>query len=148
MGTFFQKIMPSEAALDFRIPPQPRLCRVVREGVADFGRAHGVPEDDLGHFLIALGEALANAIEHARAAKPIEISCRVSRERIVATVRDDGVGFPGEPPVAPQLPEASAERGRGLPMMQRCSDIFAVQSVPGEGTAVIVGRYLRNLNVA
>ncbi len=140
--------MPTEAALDFRIPPHPRLARVVREGVAEFGRAHGVPEDDLGHFLIALGEALANAIEHARAAKPIEIACRVGPERIIATVRDDGVGFPGEPPAFPELPEVSAERGRGLPMMRRCSDIFAVQSVPGKGTAVVVGRYLHKLNVA
>jgi anti-sigma regulatory factor (Ser/Thr protein kinase) len=140
--------MSTEAALDFRIPPHPRLCRVVREGVADFGRAHGVPEEDLAHFLIALGEALANAMEHARAAKPIEIACRVSPERILATVRDDGVGFLGEPSPSPELPGALEERGRGLPIMRRCSDIFAVQSVPGEGTAVIVGRYLRKLSVA
>jgi anti-sigma regulatory factor (Ser/Thr protein kinase) len=107
-----------------------------------------VPDDDLGHFLIALGEALANAIEHARAAKPIEIECRVGPERIVATVRDDGVGFKGDPSAIGELPEASAERGRGLPMMRRCSDIFAVQSVPGQGTAVVVGRYLRGLSIA
>jgi anti-sigma regulatory factor (Ser/Thr protein kinase) len=98
--------------------------------------------------MIALGEALANAIEHARAERPIEISCRVNGERIVATVRDEGIGFDDEAIAAPSgrlpdLPESSAERGRGLPIMRRCSDIFAVQSEPGKGTAVVFGRYLR-----
>jgi hypothetical protein len=27
--------------------------------------------------------------------------------------------------------------------MRRCTDIFAVHSVPGRGTAVVLGRYLR-----
>jgi hypothetical protein len=27
--------------------------------------------------------------------------------------------------------------------MRRCTDIFAVHSLPGKGTAVVLGRYLR-----
>ncbi|HMD02047.1 MAG TPA: ATP-binding protein [Candidatus Baltobacteraceae bacterium] len=134
-----------EAVLDFRILPQPQLCRAVREGISDFARAHNVSEDDLGVFLSALGEALANAIEHARATAPIEISCRVSGDRITATVQDGGVGFEANGEPNTDLPETSAERGRGFAIMRRCSDIFAVRTVPGEGTAVLVGRYLRKL---
>jgi anti-sigma regulatory factor (Ser/Thr protein kinase) len=136
--------MPNaEAVLDFRVAPQPHLSRLVRERVFDFARNHGVGEDDLAYFLTALGEAVANAIEHARAQQPILVEVRVDGDRIVATVADNGVGFPTAPPLDPDLPDANAERGRGLPIMRRCSDIFALHSEPGEGTAVIVGRYLR-----
>lgn len=133
----------TEAVLDFRVSPQPHLSRVVRAGVSDFAREHGVAEEDLGCFLTALGEALANAIEHSRADKLIEIEIRVGADRIVATVRDNGVGFESDLVVEPGLPDPTAERGRGLPIMRRCSDIFALKSIPGKGTAVVLGRYLR-----
>ncbi len=134
----------SDAVLDFRVPPEPHLSRVVREGVATFARSHGVGEDDLSHFLTALGEALANAMEHARAQQPLTVEVRLSDDRIVATVQDNGVGFPSARTIVePQLPNLDSERGRGLPIMRRCSDIFAVESTPGQGTAVMLGRYLR-----
>jgi anti-sigma regulatory factor (Ser/Thr protein kinase) len=136
----------AEAVLDFRVAPQPHLSRIVRERVIDFARNHGVGEDDLAYFLTALGEAVANAIEHARAEQPILVEVRVDRDRIVATVQDNGIGFPTAPTVEPDLPDVHAERGRGLPIMRRCSDIFALHSEPGQGTAVVVGRYLRRRN--
>ncbi len=134
---------PDEAIVDFRVAPQAHLSRVVREGVMDFARSHGVCEDDLAHFLTALGEALANAIEHARAEGPIVIEVRVRHDRILASVQDNGIGFASQLVVDPQLPTPDAERGRGLPIMRRCCDIFALNSSPGKGTAVVLGRYLR-----
>ncbi len=132
-----------DAVLDFRVPPQPHLSRVVREGVTDFARAHAVGEDDLAHFLTALGEAIANAIEHSHASAAIEIEVRIGDDRILATVQDTGIGFDPGLITEPSLPDPTAERGRGLPIMRRCSDIFAVKSQPGQGTAVVLGRYFR-----
>ena len=134
----------SETVLEFRVPPEPNLSRVVRERVADCARSRGVDDADLDHFLTALGEALANAMEHARALEPLRVEVRLSVDRIVATVQDAGVGFASPQALAePKLPGADSIRGRGLPIMRRCSDIFAVNSTPGKGTAVVVGRYLR-----
>lgn len=132
-----------DAVLDFRVPPQPHLSRVVREGVAEFARARSVDEDDLEIFLTALGEALANAIEHSHAERPIDIEVRLSHERILASVHDSGVGFAFGSVVESRLGDPTAERGRGLPIMRRCSDIFAIDSSPGKGTTVVLGRYLR-----
>jgi anti-sigma regulatory factor (Ser/Thr protein kinase) len=87
---------------------------------------------------------LANAIEHARSEVPIEIECRIGRGRIEATVTDGGVGFACRSAETIELPDQTAERGRGLPIMARCSDIFEVTSAPGRGTAVSIGRYLRS----
>jgi len=136
-------ISTHDAVLDFRVPPQPHLSRVVREGVTDFARAHAVGEDDLAHFLTALGEAIANAIEHSHADSAIEVEIRIGEDRILATVHDSGVGFDTTLVVEPALPEPTAERGRGLPIMRRCSDVFVVKSEPGEGTVVVLGRYFR-----
>jgi len=132
-----------EAILDLTIPPQPHLSRAVRKGVGEFAGAHGVGEDDLTHFLTAIGEALANAIEHARSQDAIEIKVRIGVDRIVGTVHDNGVGFRTESLAEGNPADIATERGRGLPIMRRCSDIFSLHSVPGEGTAVAVGRYLR-----
>ncbi len=132
-----------EAVLDFRIPPQPHLCQVVREAIVDFARTHGVDDDDLTLFLTALGEALANAIEHSGANGPVEVECRIGSDRIVATVQDSGRGFASDLTDVPELPDCTSERGRGLPIMRRLSDIFALNSQLGKGTAVVVGRYLR-----
>ena len=136
----------SEAVLDFRVPPEPRASRAVRESVASRARSHGVSEDDIDLFLTALGEAIANSVEHA-AASPHEISIRVEvridADRIVGTVQDDGCGFIPKTASEPELPDAASERGRGLPIIRRCSDFFAVTSSPGKGTAVVLGRYFQ-----
>jgi anti-sigma regulatory factor (Ser/Thr protein kinase) len=139
----FELMLNTDAVLDFRVLPHPHLCAVVRQGVADFARAHGVADEDLTHILTALGEALANAIEHGGAAEPIDVQVRVGGDRIVVTVADSGIGFPSELISPPDLPEPHAERGRGLPIMRRCTDIFTIRSVPGRGTSVVLGRYLR-----
>ncbi len=132
-----------EAVLNFRVPADPLVCRVVRDGVTDFARAQHVGEDDLTHFLTALGEAVANAIEHARSRHPIAVQIRLETDRIVAHVEDDGIGFTSDHPASRlELPPLEAERGRGLAIMRRCSDIFVLDSVPGKGTSILVGRFL------
>ncbi len=136
--------MHHEASIAFRIHPQPHVCRSVREGLTEFAMTHGVPRTDLEQLQTALGEALANAIEHSGSNAEIDIEIRLTADRIVATVSDAGVGFSVDSGLSP-LPDAVAERGRGLPIMRRCSDIFGVRSVPGQGTVVVLGRYLRPL---
>ncbi len=136
----------SEAVLDFQVVPQPHASRIVRDRVSKFALENGVGDDDLAHFLIALGEALANAIEHARADDPVEIEVRVGCDRILATVQDSGVGFPADVISRAQFPGSDSERGRGLPIMRSCCEIFALKTEPGKGTAVVLGRYLKTPN--
>ncbi len=133
-----------EAVLDFKVPPEPRASRAVRESVAKRARAYGVSEDDLDLFLTALGEAIANAVEHGASAGnqiSIAVEVRIDADRIVGTVQDNGCGFTPESVAEPTLPDFQSERGRGLPIIRRCSDFFAVNSTPGKGTAVLLGRY-------
>jgi stage II sporulation protein AB (anti-sigma F factor) len=134
------------ARLRLRVPPDPQLGRYVREQIIAFASTFEIAEDDLGDFLTALGEALANAMEHAATPESIEISVwLIGADQLVATVLDRGIGFEPAPSVVaePHLPDAYCERGRGLPIMRSCSDIFSVRSAPGRGTVVTIGRYVR-----
>ncbi len=129
--------------LKVRIPPHPRFGKHVREEVISFANDYEIDAHEMDEFIFAVGEALANAIEHAKTTETIEVRCQVEEDKIVATIVDAGSGFDVDPLPDVQLPNAFSERGRGLPIMRRCTDIFAVHSVPGKGTAVVLGRYLR-----
>lgn len=137
---------PRARSLRVRIPPNARFSRSVRHQVLSFAGNHEISDQELEDFIFAVGEALANAIEHSRTSDVIEVHCQVEDDKILATIVDSGAGFASDPVPNVSLPDAHSERGRGLPIMRRCTDIFAVHSVPGRGTAVVLGRYLRRKN--
>jgi anti-sigma regulatory factor (Ser/Thr protein kinase) len=134
------------AQLRLSIPAEPRAGLKVRREIIAFATQNGIEDgDDLCDFMTAIGEALANAIEHAQTTEPIDVAVwLLGDDRLFASVQDKGVGFhPIERPIDSHLPDMLAERGRGLPIMQRCADIFSVSSAPGEGTRITLGRYVQ-----
>lgn len=141
MITRFNYTADQAPTLNLRVPADPRYARTVRDALAGFAHLHGVAPDDLDSLMFAVGEALANAIEHATTSGDIEIECRVDEREIVATVTDEGRGISSAkiPQGVAPLPEALHERGRGIPIMQRCTDIFSIESLPGRGTAITLG---------
>lgn len=145
-GTSFHSGTPGGRSLRVRIPPNARFSRSVRHQVLSFAGDHEISDQEIEEFIFAVGEALANAIEHSRTSDVIEVHCQIEDDKILATIVDSGAGFLSDPASNVSLPDALTERGRGLPIMRRCTDIFAVHSVPGRGTAVVLGRYLRHKN--
>jgi serine/threonine-protein kinase RsbW len=115
--------------------------RNVRKELIAFARQHGVASSDLDTLLIAVGEALANAVEHAGSHHDVEVQCRIDDREIVATVIDGGRGVTrgGADGIIAPLPEPMAEGGRGIPIMQRCTDMFSMRALPGGGTGVVLG---------
>ena len=109
-----------------------------------YADSHGLERRDVDDFVVAIGEAFANAIEHARTREPIEISAwLLDEDHLFASVCDHGIGFV---PAEQALPEGYAERGRGLPIMRRCADVLRVHSAPGRGTRITLGRYVRRVD--
>jgi anti-sigma regulatory factor (Ser/Thr protein kinase) len=133
------------AALRLEVPPDARYGRSVRERVAEFAYAQDIPAADADEFVTAVSEALANAIEHSGTPEQIEIACWIAGgDKLVATVVDHGVGFDADRALGrPHVPDLLAERGRGLPIMRRYTDLFSIRSQPGKGTAVTLGRSVR-----
>lgn len=132
--------------LKMRIPPNARFGGSVRAQVLSFAGRFEIGREELQDFIFAVGEAFANAIEHSHSSDVIEVRCQVEDDKILATVVDSGAGFLSDAIPSATLPDIYAERGRGLPIMRRCTDIFAVHSVPGRGTAVVLGRYFHSKN--
>jgi anti-sigma regulatory factor (Ser/Thr protein kinase) len=137
------KVAPSRH-LQLSVPPDPEQGRAVRGRIAAFARSAGVSDDDLTDLLIALGEALANAIEHSKTTAPIEVSAWVAGHDLIAQVVDHGSGFVMQPiGVATSREAILTERGRGLLIMSQCADVISVDSFPGRGTAITLSRHLR-----
>ncbi len=131
-------------SLHVRIPPDARHARTVRDALVAFSSLHDVCEADLEALLFAVGEALANAIEHGAPAIDIDVTLEIDPNVIAARVTDYGSGFQDEIPTSyTPLPDGLTERGRGIPIMQRYADHFEVESMPGHGTVVTLLRYRR-----
>lgn len=131
--------VPENARLRLSVLGDLSCGRYVRERVTGFASSFGVSDRDLAEFVAAVSEALANAVEHSHAAS-IEVSCWIVDHELFATVTDDGAGFPDPARGAAPLPDAFAERGRGLALMERFTDFFKVDSAPGRGTRVTLSR--------
>jgi anti-sigma regulatory factor (Ser/Thr protein kinase) len=96
----------------------PHDARRARKAVADFAAAwlHGTDSTD---FEVAVGEALANAIEHGKCSC-LTVDCVYARQRLVAEIAQNGLGF--EPPRDRRAPEQGSLRGYGLFIMQSLLD--------------------------
>jgi anti-sigma regulatory factor (Ser/Thr protein kinase) len=137
-------IESTRARLHVHIPPDARHARTVRDALLAFGTLHAVAQLDLEAMLFAVGEALANAIEHGSPQGEIVITVEIDPHLISARVADHGRGFAGAPSGLAPLPDGLVERGRGIPIMQRCADLCEVESTPGDGTIVTLGRFRRD----
>jgi serine/threonine-protein kinase RsbW len=134
---------PGKPSLHVRIPPDARHARTVRDALIAFSSLHHVAESDLEALLFAVGEALANAIEHGAPAIDIDVTLEIESDAICARVTDRGCGFSTAPENPTPLPNGLCERGRGIPIMQRYADRFELESMPGNGTVVTLVRYRR-----
>jgi len=93
-------------------------------------------EDEAYDVLLAVGEACANAVEHAYGSGdgPVEVVGVVGRAALEVTVSDRGtwIGPPSE-----------SQRGQGLLIMRALMDDVGLR-VTGSGTSVTLGRRMRS----
>ena len=134
---------PPSFSMQLRIPPLPRYASSARAALTAFAGYHNVAQVDVECLTFALGEALANAIEHARAQSDIAIGFDIDDSTIVATVSDRGQGLAQPPRTSVPMPATTSEAGRGFAIMQLCTDFFHVRTAPGDGTVITLGRYRR-----
>jgi GAF domain-containing protein/anti-sigma regulatory factor (Ser/Thr protein kinase) len=121
------------APLAVRVPAVPGQLSTVRGELRRWLTAAGATDLEAQDVLVACGEALANAVEHAyRGGEAGEIDLRVTLGPdglLDATVRDFGRWQP---------PRLAADRGRGLALMDALMD--EVEIVRGRGGTQVVLR--------
>ncbi len=124
------RLMPVPLYLD--LPAEGHRLRGLRETITAWAAAVGIGPDEGYDLQLAVGEAAANAAEHAYAPglpgrMRIEISRSVADARIAVRVRDGGQWRP--PPVD------HGHRGRGLDLFREIGD--DVELAPGpDGTEI------------
>ena len=118
------------------LPTEPEALASMRALLRRWlGNLHG-SEQEIAEVVTACGEAATNAIEHAGAGTPFEISGRVEGRTVEIVVRDFG---------AWRSPR-EGDRGRGISLMRALMDTAEV--VPtSEGTTVRMQRTLLDANV-
>ncbi len=124
----------------------PANVAFARVAVAAFASQLDFTLSDLEEIKVAVSEAVGNAIVHGysgAADKKVRLSASLSREAIEIVVEDDGRGI--EDVKKALQPAYSTDPGRlglGFVFMQSFMDYLEVNSVPGKGTSVIMGKRL------
>lgn len=117
----------STSRLEVRLPAVPETVTQLRWMARDFALEQGADEGLAGDIMLAVSEAVTNAVKHAYAATDDEgeVELRASleeAERLEVVVRDEGGGFG---------PGPSGGLGAGLMLIGECADTMAVDQGPG-----------------
>ena len=119
------------------MPPLSSCLPAVRRGAER--ELRGVPGDVADDVLLALDEAVGNAIRHgSRAGGPIRVVVKVEDGWVKASVRDQGP-TPRPPELPDDPPAPLALGGRGLWMILQLADEVQLTH-EGEGTVLDLRR--------
>jgi serine/threonine-protein kinase RsbW len=108
------------------IPSKSENIVLVEKLVDDVCDLFDIKEEIYGHLLVALTEAVNNALQHGNKANPaknIEITFKVKNETLFFTIKDEGPGF--DPNALPDPTDpANIEKptGRGIFLMRHLAD--------------------------
>jgi serine/threonine-protein kinase RsbW len=94
-------------------------------------KSAGVTEECRADILLALAEACANAVAHARPADDYEVTVNLNDAECRIEVLDAGVGFDHQ---AARRPSLFDESGRGLHIIEALSDSFDLRANTPNGT--------------
>lgn len=99
---------------------------LVEKMVEDVCDLFNIPEDHYGNILVALTEAVNNAIHHGNKADPekqIEICFKTKKNEISFFIKDEGKGFDFSSLPDPTNPEnIEKPHGRGVFLMRNLAD--------------------------
>ncbi|MFQ5854657.1 MAG: ATP-binding protein [Anaerolineae bacterium] len=125
------------------IQSRPGRIADARQWAAQQTRAAGFGEDAVFAVELALGEALANVVEHAYdgdEAQEIRLTLVVDGEKLCLTIRDYGRKFDQASYTPPDL-DVPAEGGYGVYLMHELMDEVTYDSSPPEGTRLSLVKY-------
>jgi len=99
----------------FEFSAIPLAVPIVRRTLKRYAKRLGLDEDRAYALITAVGEAMANAVEHAYPDRPGVVRLRVAKQQgaLRATIEDDGRW---------KQAQKREERGRGLPLMRALMD--------------------------
>ena len=121
------RVVPQGDRMTLRVSAEPSSVAVLRQAMRRWFAEQGITPEAAFPLLVAAGEAISNAIEHAYGPSGGQLQLDVSREAdaVMITVRDFGQWRPAR----------GTNRGRGFQLMEGMVDEVAV-SHEQEGTEI------------
>jgi serine phosphatase RsbU (regulator of sigma subunit)/anti-sigma regulatory factor (Ser/Thr protein kinase) len=129
------RVAPVEEPLRLTLPARPNVVRALRTTLRRQLRNAGVSEQEEFEILVAVGEACANAIQHAGPASPTFYFDATIGDEVRVVVRDHGRWREPRP----------SNGGRGLSIMEQFMDRVDVHRT-ADGTEVILTRALSTVD--
>lgn len=121
------------------IPSKTENIVLVEKLADDVCDLFDIKEDIYGHILVALTEAVNNALQHGNKSNPdtnIEVTFKVKDDTLVFTIKDQGVGFdPSTLPDPTDPKNIEKPTGRGIFLMRHLCDAVKFED---KGTKVIL----------
>jgi anti-sigma regulatory factor (Ser/Thr protein kinase) len=108
-------------------PPQPSSACLLRGSFAQYLASVDVHDEGAADLLLCADEALINAVAHAPLT-PVLVAAWVRDERLVLEVSDEGPGFDVSCIRHGELPDLTAEHGRGLFLIYQLMDAVRIDS--------------------
>jgi serine/threonine-protein kinase RsbW len=125
------------ARVNLTLPPNSSCLPDLRRSVAE--RFEGVDRAVMADVLLALDEAVSNAIRHgSRGGEPVQVSVERDGEWVEMAVRDGGP-TPRLPRLPDEPPPVLETGGRGLWLILQLVDEVRLQRI-GEGTRLVMRR--------
>jgi serine/threonine-protein kinase RsbW len=112
---------------------------LVEQLIDDVCEKNGVNEDYYGNILIAVTEAVNNAIHHGNRSNPdkmVSVACSLAGDRLLFSIQDEGPGFDYDHLPDPTDPQnIEKPHGRGVFLMRNLAD--EIEFVDGGSTVTM-----------
>ena len=112
--------------LSFRLPLDPARMRRARERMRDYLHALGCRPEALDAAVLAIEEAMTNAVRHSGAQEDLQVDLHFEGGDLIAEVKDHGRGFDTTKLDLEQIPDLSSPGGRGLFLMAKTMDELSI----------------------
>jgi serine/threonine-protein kinase RsbW len=137
----------ADSVVTLSFPAKPDYLLLARLALSGVARQLPVGDEQLADLKLALTEACGNAVRHAYAGTPGDVSVvfEIEDERLLMTVEDRGEGIRAPDSLADdeQRPMRPLESGMGMPIIRAIVDELVVEpGADGRGTRV---RMIKNL---
>jgi len=107
-------------------PAEAKSINIVEKAIDDLKSEFDIQEDSYGNILVAVTEAVNNAIQHGNKFDPsknVKVTYEVDGDKVVFVVTDQGPGFDYYNLPDPTAPENIVkEAGRGVFLMKELAD--------------------------
>ena len=117
---------PTKYTNTLNIVSQPQSINIIEKVIDDMKSEFDIHEDSYGNILVAVTEAVNNAIMHGNQSDPskqVKVAYEVDGDRIVFTISDEGKGFDYYNLPDPTAPEnLEKPTGRGVFLMKHLAD--------------------------